>query len=167
MTHEATATSIINIPLEKAWENLQDLSLAHNYVPGIVRTEIVSEQAQGVGASRYVYRTETSYIQETVDEWHEGHGFRIYLHKGDKPAPPFKKGWFIYHLEEASADTTRFTATMRYELGGGFLGRWLGGVLKGFITKTITDVTLSMKLFYETGQPTTAAALKTYKSSLG
>ncbi|MFK7975151.1 MAG: SRPBCC family protein [Halioglobus sp.] len=165
MAHEATATQIINVPLSQAWNNLQDLSLAHNYVPGIVRTEIVSEQAKGLGASRYVYRNEKSYIQETVDEWNEGHGFRIYLHKGDKPAPPFKQAWFIYQLEEATADTTRFTATMRYELGGGFIGRWLGGALEGFVTKTIADVTIAMKLYYETGQPTTPAALKAYKAT--
>lgn len=165
MTHQATASTIINIPLPQAWEKLQDLSLAHNYVPGIIRTEIVSEQAKGLGASRYVYRSKDNYIQETVDEWHEGNGFRIYLHKGDKPAPPFKQAWFIYHLEEDSGDRTRFTATMRYELGGGLLGKWLGGALGSFVGKTIADVTLSMKLFYETGQPTTAAALKAFKKA--
>lgn len=165
MTHEATASTLINVPLSQAWEKLQDLSLAHNYVPGIVRTEMVSEQTTGIGASRYVYRNESSYIQETVDEWNEGHGFRIVLHKGDKPAPPFKNAWFIYHLEETNGDSTLFTATMRYELGGGVIGKWLGGALKSFVAKTIADVTIAMKLFYETGEPTSAAALKAFKKA--
>ena len=64
MTQEVNADTIIDIPVSKAWEKLRDLSLAHNYVPGIVKTELVSEQREGVGASRYVYRNAKSYIQD-------------------------------------------------------------------------------------------------------
>ena len=74
MTREVSADVIIDMPRAQAWETLSDISLAHHYVPGIVRTEIVSEQAMGVGASRYVYRNAKSYIQETVEEWRDGEG---------------------------------------------------------------------------------------------
>ena len=90
MTRKVSSQIALEMPREQAWEKLRDLSLAHNYVPGIVRTAIVSEQAEGVGASRYVYRNAKSYIQETVEEWSEGDGFLIRLHRGDKPAPPFR-----------------------------------------------------------------------------
>lgn len=165
MPHDAVATTVIEVPREEAWKKLQDISLAHHYVPGIVRTEIVSDTTQGTGASRYVYRSASSYIQETVEEWDEGYGFTIRLHRGDKPAPPFKQAWFSYRLEEASPKTTRFTATLRYELPGGRLGHWLGKKMQPFVTKTIADVGTSMKLYYETGEPTTPEALKAYKAT--
>ena len=163
MTHTASATAIIALPREKAWEKLQDFSLAHNYVPGIVKTQLVSEQLQGVGASRYVYQTETRYVQETVEQWREGHGFTIRLHKGDKPAPPFKTAHFTYQLDDAENGMTRLTTTLGYELPGGMLGRLAGKAMLGFVQKTITDVAVSMKLFYETGNPTTKQDLQTFK----
>ncbi len=166
MTEKVTAEIVIDIPLNQAWEKLKDISLAHNYVPGIVKTVIVSEQHEGVGASRYVYRNKKSYIQETVEEWQEGTGFLIRLHKGDKPAPPFRNAWFRYALKDHGPGQTRFTASLIYEMPWGRLGNWLGSKMANFVQKTIANVALAMKLYYETGKPTTPAALKTYKAGL-
>jgi uncharacterized membrane protein len=166
MTQEVSTQIVIEQPLDQAWQKLRDISLAHNYVPGIVNTEIVSENTEGVGASRYVYRNARSYIQETVEEWNEGHGFLIRLHKGDKPAPPFKTAWFRYELQDQDGDKTLFTATMNFELPWGPLGSFLEKRLAGVVKKTVADVACSMKLYYESGEPTTAAALKAYKSSI-
>jgi len=166
MTREVTAQVIIDLPRDEAWERLRDISLAHNYVPGIVNTEIVSEQVEGVGASRYVYRNAKSYIQETVEEWDEGQGFLIRLHRGDKPAPPFRKAWFRYQLTEENPQQTLFTASLRFELPWGALGAWLEKKLAGIVQATVSDVAIAMKLYYETGKPTTAAALKAYKAGL-
>ena len=47
----------------------------------------------------------------------------------------------------------------------GRVGQWLGSKMAGFVQSTIADVAMSMKLYYETGQPTTASALKTYKAT--
>jgi hypothetical protein len=166
MTQEVTADVLINVPLTEAWEKLKNISLAHNYVPGIVKTTIVSEQHEGVGASRYVYRNEKSYIQETVEEWREGTGFLIRLHKGDKPAPPFRKAWFRYAFADNGSGQTQFTASLIYEMPWGRFGAWLGARMANFVQKTIADVALAMKLYYETGQPTTPAGLKAYKAGL-
>lgn len=166
MTQEVHAQVLIDLPRDEAWAKLRDISLAHNYVPGIVKTEIVSEQNEGVGASRYVYRNAKSYIQETVEEWQEGHGFLIHLHRGEKPAPPFKDAWFRYALEDAGEGQTRLTTRLSYEMPWGRLGAWLGGKMAGFVKATINDVAVSMKLYYETGVPTTAEALKAYKASI-
>ncbi|CAA0107674.1 Uncharacterised protein [Halioglobus japonicus] len=165
MRQEVHANVLIELPRDKAWEKLRDISLAHNYVPGIVKTEIVSAQAEGVGASRYVYRNQKSYIQETIEEWQEGSGFLIHLHRGDKPAPPFKDAWFRYALEDADQGQTRLTTSLIYEMPWGRLGAWLGEKMAGFVQATINDVAIAMKLYYETGKPTTAKALKEYKAS--
>lgn len=166
MTEHVSTQVVIEMPRTEAWQNLRDISLAHNYVPGIVRTELVSDQAEGVGASRYVYRNKRSYIQETVEEWQEGEGFLIRLHRGDKPAPPFRHARFRYQLADAEGGRTLFTATMSYDMPWGALGRWLAARLRPFVDATIRDVALAMKLYYESGQPTTPAALKAFKASL-
>lgn len=166
MTQEVHAQTVIDIPINRVWTKLRDISLAHNYVPGIVKTEIVSEQTEGVGASRYVYRNAKSYIQETVEEWQEGSGFLIHLHKGEKPAPPFRDAWFRYALEDCGNGQTRLTTSLIYDMPWGGFGDWLGAKMTKFVHATIADVAYSMKLFYETGVPTTPAALKAYKASL-
>lgn len=164
MSTTVSAEAVINVPRNEAWSRLSDISLAHHYVPGIVNTTIVSDQAQGVGASRYVYRSEKSYIQETVEEWQEGTGFLIRLHRGDKPAPPFRNAWFRYSLADHGEGQTLFTASLTYELPWGALGKWLGARMAGVVQSTIADVALSMKLYYETGNPTTSTALKAEKA---
>lgn len=162
---EVSASSIIDMPREDAWEKLRDISRAHNYVPGIVSTKVVSEQAEGIGASRYVYRSEKSYIQETVTEWHSGEGFTIRLHKGDKPAPPFREAWFEYHLSDHGTRQTMLTTRMGYELPFGAVGRFLAKRMAAMVQKTIADVAYSMTLYYETGTPTTPQTLRNYKQS--
>jgi hypothetical protein len=165
MSQEVSSTVIIAMPREQAWEKLRDLSVAHHYVPGLVDTRIVTKQREGVGASRYVYRSANSYIQETVTEWTQGHGFIIKLHKGDKPAPPFKEAWFRYQIDDASPAETRFTASMGFTLPWGAFGAWLEKRMTGFVDKTIADVALGMKLYYESGEPVSDAARKAYKAS--
>jgi hypothetical protein len=166
MTDEVNARATIDMPRQQAWEKLRDLTLAHNYVPGLVKVELTTEQKEGVGASRKVFQSETRYIEETVEEWNEGEGFLIRLHKGDKPAPPFKQAWFRYQLEDQGENQTLFTASMIYELPWGGFGRLLDKLLLGRIMrKVIGDVALAMKLYYESGEKTTPARLKQYKAA--
>jgi len=163
MSQEVSAQILIDIPIAEAWAKLRDISLAHHYVPGIVKTVVVSPQRTGVGASRHVYRNATSYIQETVEEWQDGTGFLIRLHKGDKPAPPFKQAWFRYSLAAHGAAQTQLTVSLRYEMPWGRPGAWLGAKMAKFVQATIADVALAMKLYYESGSPTTPATMKAYK----
>ncbi|MCP5189952.1 MAG: SRPBCC family protein [Pseudomonadales bacterium] len=163
MSREVTSRVIIEIPREQAWARLRDLSLAHNYVPGIVRTEITGEQTQGVGASRYVYRGAKTRLQETVVEWREGEGFTIRLHRGDRSVPPFHSASFSYQLADHGPQQTLLTTTMRFAMPWGALGRWLEKLMEKPVAATVADVAMAMKLYYESGQPTTATALAAYK----
>ncbi len=163
---EATAKITINVPREQAWEILRDLTQAHNYVPGIVKTEVTTEQKEGAGASRRVYQGETKWLQETVTEWRDGHGFKIRLHKGKKDVP-FKNAFFEYHIDDEGENRTALTMVMGYTPPMGVLGKGLDRLfLNKAISKVIRDVAVSMKLYYETGKPTTKSALRSYKSNL-
>ena len=73
----------VELPLSRSWVLLSDLSLAHEYVPGIQRTELVGDKTTGVGASRRVFSSERDYILETVTDWREREGFTLDLHDDD------------------------------------------------------------------------------------
>ena len=167
MTRTVSAEATIDMPRSQAWEKLSDISLAHNYVPGIIKTVIVSDRKNGEGASRYVYRNGRSYIQETVVAWDEGHGFLLRLHRGEEPAPPFRAASFRYQLADMGQHSTLFTASFEFELPWGKLGRWLEKRMEKIVQATIAVVATAFKLYYETGQPTTSAALKAYKAAVG
>lgn len=149
-TAEAKARVYLDMPREKVWELLKDLSMAHRYVPGVVDTRITTEQKEGVGASRKVYQSETSAIDETVEEWNEGRGFLIRLHRGNAGPPfPFKQAWFRYAISDCGAGTevaTSLIYVMRFGLPGRLLER---AFLRFFIRSRIRAVALGLKTCYE------------------
>ena len=150
---------VINMPRAEAWTRLRDLSLAHNYVPGLVGTEIRTALREGVGASRRVYQTPERGIDETVVEWSEGEGFLIRLHRGDKGAPPpFAQASFRYWLEDVDADHTRLVTTLAYTPRWGALGRWFDRkVLRKAVGDNVRAVARGLKDFYERGIAVDAA----------
>ena len=102
--HVAETSVVIKLSPARAWQKLSDLTLAHYYVPGLVKTQITTAQKKGVGASRRVYQSEKRYINETVVDWHEGHGFTVKLHNDDGTAPfPFSQARFTYTMVPISA----------------------------------------------------------------
>lgn len=157
----------LTISKAQAWEKLQDISLPHNYVPGIVNTKITTTEKTGVGASRLVFQTETKSLSETVTQWNEGSGFVIRVHQGEKGAPaPFKELNFEYGLEEENGQSYLHNK-MSYTPAWGILGTLINKlVLEKAISGSLRDVTLAQKLFYESGEPTSAEKLKSKKTEL-
>lgn len=161
---------------------MRDLSIAHKYVPGIIKTEITTEMKEGVGASRKVYQSETKAISETVTEWHEGRGFVIRLHQGEDGAPaPFSQAIFKYWLDSVStndgvptnsaptnslsthssqaetergrANQCRVTVTLSYTPRWGLPGRLLNKLLlQKGIHANLQRLVRSMKDYYQ-GKP--------------
>ena len=168
-SNEVSAQVISSIQRERAWELLRDLSLAHNYVPGVIDTQITTAQQEGVGASRKVYQGKTSAIDETVEEWNEGYGILIRLHRGNAGPPfPFKKAWFRYSIEDNGDCTTKLTTSLIYIMRWGAFGQMLNTILlKRFIESRIRDVALGMKLYYETGERVTPEKMKRAKAEAG
>ncbi len=158
MGHIVTSNVICAMSAAQAWEKLRDLSLAHNYVPNIDKTQITTEKKEGVGASRRVSGKQS--LDETVTEWKEGKGFTIRLHNGDKPVTPFKEATFTYRIDAIDDTQCKLTTTMIYELPWGFFGNLLNTLLIGRIVRgNIRDVVLSMKGYYETNKPITKSDL--------
>ena len=168
MTRSVSYQVKIDLPRAQCWDKLRDLSLAHHYVPGLKKTEITTDIKEGIGASRKVYQS-ALVLDETVEEWYEGKGFLIRLHRGENGKPPgFEKGWFRYQLEDAGGEQTLFTATMSYVMPWGWFGEALESLLlRRFLQGTVRDVALSMKEYYETGVPVKPERLKQIKRELG
>lgn len=160
MGHIATSNVLCNIPAEKAWEKLRDISKAHEYVPGLAKTKITTAKTEGVGASRRVVGKHGA-LDETITEWKDGKGFTIRLHKGDKPPMPFKEAHFTYRIDKIDGKQCKLTTTMIYEMPWGIIGKLLNSLLFGRIVRgNIRDVVLCLKQYYESGKPVTAADLK-------
>ncbi len=165
--NEVSAKIIIDMPRDQTWQKLRDLTLAHNYVPQVVKTEIVTDQKEGVGTSRKVYQEGSKgSLDETVTDWVDGHGFTLRVHKGDGPAfPIFNSLSFRYHLEDADGKTL-FAPALSYEIKYGPLGAVLNAlVLKKGFESTLRDLCLSMKDYYETGHPVTLDRLKVLRAA--
>lgn len=163
MAREVTYEVLIDMPREKAWAIMQDITAPHKYVPGLLKTEMHTEQKQGVGASRRVFKKMMA-MDETVTEWNEGYGFSIRLHDGAKDKP-FPHSYFIYKIDDAAGGKTRFTATMGYSFPLGFIGKIIDSLLIApIVAGEIRAVALAVKYYYETGETPTSADLKRLRS---
>ena len=142
---------VADLPPARAWSLLQDLSLPHNYVPGITRTEIMSGSTRGVGAHRRVYGKRGDFLEETVIDWREGEGFVIRLHRGYKPMAPFVRAEFCYSLRPCNGDRTLVELAIVFQMPGGALGDKLGAwFIRPAMAKRLVQVAAGMKHFSET-----------------
>ena len=149
----AEASTELAMPRARAWDILRDLSVAHRYVPGLVRTEIRTPQATGVGASRRVYRKGDRGLDETVTEWEDGHGFLLRLTQPDGSAPaPFTRASFRYRLDDLPGQPgrSRMTITLEYEPRWGAVGRLLERlVLAKAVLGMQQELARRIKAYYE------------------
>jgi len=146
------------LPVADAWALLSDFSLAHNYVPGLSRTDIVSHKRHGTGAHRRVYDADGDFIEETITAWEEGAGFTIRLHQGDAPMAPFKAVFFDYRIDAAGAGRTDIALALRFEMPLGGFGHWIGqAFMMPAMESELTLVAAGMKAYYETGEPASDA----------
>jgi len=151
------ASVVIDMPIEQAWEKLQDFSIAHNYVAGVTRTEITTEKKTGLGASRRVYLGDKKYNNETIIEF-GNYNMLMRLHIKDKELPPFLMAQWRYALSKATENTTRATMTMSYATPWGLFGTMLNKlVIVGAAKKATAKVASGFKHYYETNVPATDA----------
>ena len=152
-----TVSGAAPIPLsrEECWARFLDLTRAKDYVPGLTDTVITTEQKQGVGASRIVSHAQFGDMNETVVEWDEGVGMTIRLHKGDKPASPFKEAHFRYEFRDAQeSGACEIHCSMTYTLPGGPLGRLADALfLRRLFARNVLDSAVCLAENYKTDTP--------------
>ena len=145
-----TVEVLVAIPPGEAWSFMSDFSIAHKYVPGIVKTEVLEGPTTGVGAHRLVFDKSGKAIDETVIHWIENTGFNIRLHQGNKPLVPFKYAQFNYHMSKMNDESTLVQLAMIFEVPWGFIGRMFNRlVFRPVIEKRLIAVAAGLKFFYE------------------
>ena len=153
---QVSVSVLVQIPRAQAWEKLRDFSVAHNYVPGLVRTEIVSPRREGIGAHRRVYDEDGDFLEETVIEWRDGQGFVIKLHDGDEPMMPFERAEFAYRIEAQGKEQTRIELSLTYQMPWGAIGETLADwFIRPVMEDKLVQVAAGIKYYYETGHPAT------------
>jgi len=153
---QVSVSVLVQIPREQVWEKLRDFSVAHNYVPGLTRTEIVSPLREGIGAHRRVYDEDGDFLEETVIEWRDGQGFVIKLHDGDEPMMPFERVEFTYRIEAQGNEQTLIELSLTYQMPWGSIGEILADwFIRPVMEDNLVQVAAGMKYYYETGRPAT------------
>ena len=108
-------------------------------------------------------------MDETVIEWNEGKGFTVRLHKGDRPAAPFKEAAFRYALEPSRSgrdSECEIHTSITYVLPFGLLGRALDAVLVGrTLSRSVLDSAVCLAEHYRTGEPVPPERIKALRSN--
>jgi hypothetical protein len=151
-TSQVSAQIVVDHSREEVWGKLRDLSLADRYMPGIIRTQITTEQQSGVGATRKLFESDTSSLDETVVAWQEGNGFALRVHRGENGAPfPFRAASLLYWVDRVDDQHALVTVSLQYVPRGGALGRLLDHrFLKKHIRRQVSDVAANVKQMVET-----------------
>ena len=145
-----TVEVAVDIDPIKAWSIMSDFSIAHKYVPGIVKTEVLEGPATGIGAHRLVFDKSGKSIDETIIKWVEGAGFNIRLHQGNKALVPFKYAQFNYHMKKIDDKSTLVQLVMIFETPWGLLGRMLNMLIfRPVIKRRLIGIAAGLKSFYE------------------
>lgn len=149
------AAALVLLSLPECWENFLDLARAKDYVPGLTDTVVTTEAKSGLGASRIVSHAQFGDMNETVIAWDEGRGMTIRLHKGDKPATPFKEAEFRYEFRPTNRDDQcEIHTSLSYVLRGGPLGRLADTLfLKKFFRRNVLDTAVCLAENYRTNEP--------------
>ena len=160
-----TVEVLVAIPPGEAWSFMSDFSIAHKYVPGIVKTDVLEGPTTGVGAHRLVFDKSGKAIDETVIHWIENTGFNIRLHQGNKSLAPFKYAQFNYHMSKIDDESTLVQLAMIFEVPWGLIGRVLSRLIfVPVIEKRLIGVAAGLKSFYESrDEPDASKDLGTFK----
>lgn len=151
LPHVAAAVARPAMPADAAWNILRDISVAHEYVPGVTKVEVTTSNREGIGASRRIYQGEgDDGFDETVLQWEDGRGFLLRLHDGEEPAQfPMGEAYFRYAIEAEGKDRCKVNLSLSYEMRGGWLGKVLQQLVGGFVQSRIDETAKSLETYYE------------------
>lgn len=156
-SERVTVEVTVEISPTQAWSFMSDFSIAHKYVPGIVKTEVLQGPTTGVDAHRLVFNKSGKAIEETVIQWTEGAGFNIRLHQGNKPLVPFKYAQFNYQMSKIDDESTLVQLAMIFEMPWGLIGRVLNRLIfRPVIEKRLIGIAAGLKSFYESADESKA-----------
>jgi hypothetical protein len=123
-----SVSMLVQHPQVQVWRLVGQLDQAANYLPEVTRLEMLTPASSGVGASRRLYHGESDWLDETVDQWYDGKGYSLRLHRGEDAPFPFAEANMEYNLQGVAADATAVHLSLVYAPRYGLLGQMLDGL---------------------------------------
>ncbi|MBI4491714.1 MAG: SRPBCC family protein [Chloroflexi bacterium] len=139
----------IQAPRERVWDVLADIGAVANYHPGVARAYYVSEEREGIGATRRCELYPNGSIDETVTAWRPGESYTIEMVRS---TAPFKQvvAWLgVRPVGNETAVRLAVKYTLKFGLVGLLMDRLL--VRRNF-TKMVPAVLAGLKYHIETGR---------------
>jgi ligand-binding SRPBCC domain-containing protein len=127
----------IAAPLTQVWDVLADLEAVQSYNPKVATARVISEQRNGVGASRRCELKPKGWMEERVWEWNPMHSIGLEISASDWPIRFMK--WRTT-LEE-NGDATIVRQSLDYQLKFGFFGAILNAlVMRRMMDRNLREV---------------------------
>ncbi len=114
MTYTIKGETTINASKSRVWEILANLETVQDYDSAIVKSFYVSDQREGVGASRQCDLPDGSYVREGVVDWRDGEGYTLTVDE-DGTQYPVSDQKVDFSLEETD-EGTRVVMSYEYSL---------------------------------------------------
>ncbi len=138
----------IDAAKENVWAAIADLGGIEKFHPGVKKSYYLSEQREGVGASRRCELKPFGAVDERAIEWKDGEWITLEIYGGEK-APPFKSAIGVMSVEEVGGATIARLA-LDYELKFGPLGRMMDRLLvRRQFKKVVPAILVGLKRYVE------------------
>ncbi len=115
---------IVNASIAPTWAAISEMGAVQDWHPNVARSEVLSTNSTGIGASRRVEFQDGNSVVETVIEQSEPHFTTMEMTE----SPPLKRAVVTIRAKERSAYVTEVTFSIDYDLKLGPIG-WLIHVL--------------------------------------
>ncbi len=153
---ELKAEIRIAAPKQRVWQTLADLGGIHHFHPGVKDSYYLSDERDGVGASRRCELKPAGQLDERVVEWVEGETLALDIVE-TRGMPPLRDAGGRFTLSEENGETVVALA-LRYEVGLGFLGPIIDALMmRRQFERTVPAVLRGLKRHVESGAAPKAA----------
>lgn len=134
----------IDAPVEAVWKAVADLAAVQHWNPMVAPARYVSEQREGVGASRHCELKPKGWVEERVWDWNPPHAIGLEVTASEWPIVFMK--WKT-ELQKDS-DVTRMSQAMTYKVKFGPLGALMDVfMIRRMLNKGISEAFEALKRY--------------------
>ncbi|MFW9856685.1 MAG: SRPBCC family protein [Candidatus Thorarchaeota archaeon] len=112
--------SNVEASIDQVWNVISNFEQPHRYHPYIIKTQLLSDQKQGIGAKRRCDMNDNTFVVEEVIEWIEKERITV----DETHFHAVSQSRVSFGLNKLTASTSAVTIRMDYVRKPGFLG-WL------------------------------------------
>jgi len=148
-SYSVSARITINDSRDAVWTLLRDFSNVQRWAPSVKSSHALGKAELGVGAGRHCVLDGFGEIEETITQWHEGHGFVYDV----TPLGPLAKSYSRWWLTDAGDGKTQLEVELSYNLRYGWFGRALHAlVMRSKLEASLPETLNAVKQEVEHGE---------------